>query len=184
MFKTLKLRHLANALKSPGNSQEAYSAVLELGRLGDVKAVDLLIESLAREDGVARSAARELGKLRNDHAIQPLVALLGNPTVSQAATEALLGFGSNAVGPLLEVLKTGAAQARQAVALALGEIRDKRAVDPLVLVMQTDDSYAVRAAAATALGQLKEPRSIWVLVATLRMRDETTPERQAALEQL
>jgi len=31
---------------------------------------------------------------------------------------------------------------------------------------------------------LKDQRAIWVLVATLRLRDETTPERQAELEQL
>src|SRR5206468_6576092 len=29
-----------------------------------------------------------------------------------------------------------------------------------------------------------DPRAVWVLVATLQMRDETTPERQAALELL
>jgi len=133
---------------------------------------------------VARSAARELGKLRNERAIPPLVALLGNPAVNQAAAEALLGFGSHAVGPLLEVLQMGNGEARRAAAFALGELRDKRAVEPLILVMQTDEVYAVRASAATALGQLKDSRAVWVLVATLRMRDETAPERQAALEQL
>src|ERR1051325_8688715 len=184
MFKKLKLLHLANALKVKGNSQEAYSAVLELGRLADDQAVNLLIGALTREDGVSRSAARELGKVRDQRAIAPLVALLGNSSVNQAAAEALLGFGAAAIGPLMEVLKSGNGDARQAAAFALGELRDKRAVEPLVLVMQTDDVYAVRAAAATALGQIKDPRAIWVLVATLQMRDETTPERQAALEHL
>jgi HEAT repeat protein len=63
-------------------------------------------------------------------------------------------------------------------------LRDKRAVEPLIDVMQTDDAYAVRTAAATALGQIKDARAVWVLVATLQMRDETTPDRQASLEQL
>jgi HEAT repeat protein len=184
MFKALKLMHLAGALKSKGNAQEAYSAVLELGRLGHDKAIDLLLETLARQDGVARSAARELGKLGNERAIAPLTALLGNAEVNQAAAEALLAFGEKAVDPLIEILKNGNGEARQAAAFALGEIRDKRAVEPLVLVMQTDDVYAVRSAAATALGNLKDARAVWVLVATLGMRDETTPERQAALEQL
>ena len=184
MFKTLKLWHHAGALKSKGNSQEAYAAVLELGRQGDDKAVDLLVGALARKDGVARNAARELGKMRNERAIPPLIALLGDLEVSQAAAEALLAFGPAAVGPLMEVLKSGNGDARERAAFALGELRDKRAVEPLVLVMQTDDVYAVRAAAATALGQIKDARAVWVLVATLQMRDETTPERQAALEQL
>jgi HEAT repeat protein len=184
MFKSLKIWSLASALKSKGNSQEAYSAVLELGRLGDDKAVDLLIETFGRRDGVTRSAARELGKMRNERAITPLVGLLGDREVNQAAAEALLGFGEKAVMPLVEVLKSGNGDAREKAAFALGELRDKRAVEPLVQVMQTDDVYAVRTAAATALGQLKDARAVWVLVATLQMRDETTPERQAALEQL
>jgi len=184
MLKSLKLWNLASALKSKGNSQEAYSAVLELGRLGNDKAADLLIEALSRRDGVTRSAARELGKMRDERAIAPLLALLGDREVNQAAAEALLGFGASAVEPLAEVLKSGNGDARQMAAFALGELRDKRAVEPLVLIMQTDDVYAVRTAAATALGQLKDARAVWVLVATLQMRDETTPERQAALEQL
>ncbi len=184
MFKALKLMHLAGALKAKGNAQEAFSAVMELGRLGDDKAVDLLIAALARKDGVARSAARELGKLGNVRAIAPLIGLLGNAEVNQAAAEALLAFGEKAVDPLIDTLKNGNGEARQGAAFALGEIRDKRAVEPLVLVMQTDEVYAVRTAAATALGNLKDARAVWVLVATLQMRDETTPERQAALEQL
>src|SRR5215813_14506840 len=99
MLQSLKLWNLANALKAKGNAQEAYSAVLQLGRLANDKAVDLLIGALARLDGVARSAARELGKIRNDRALQPLVRLLDNLEVSQAAAEALLSFGDKAVGP-------------------------------------------------------------------------------------
>lgn len=184
MFKTLKLWQLSSALKSKGNSPEAYSAVLELGRVGDDKAVEMLVETLARKDGVARSAARELGKLRNGKAIPALIASLESSEVNQAAAEALLGFGATAVGPLLDALKSGSGAARQLVASALGELRDKRAVEPLIQIMQTDDVYAVRTAAATALGQLKDSRAVWVLVGTLQMRDETTPDRQAALEQL
>jgi HEAT repeat protein len=184
MFKTLKQWHHASALKSKGNSQEAYASVLELGRQGDDKAVDLLVGALTRRDGVARSAARELGKIRNERAVAPLIALLGDGEVNQAGAEALLAFGPAAVGPLMEVLKAGNGDARAAAAFALGELRDRRAVEPLIEVMQTDDVYAVRTAAATALGQIKDARAVWVLVATLQMRDETTPERQAALEQL
>jgi HEAT repeat protein len=184
MFKALKMMHLAGALKSKGNAQESYSAILELGRLGNDKAVELLIGALARKDGVSRSAARELGRIRDERAIPALIGLLGEASINQAAAEALLSFGEKAVEPLMEVLKTGNGDARQSAAFALGELRDKRAVEPLILVVQTDEVYAVRTTAVTALGQIKDNRAIWVLVATLQMRDETTPERQAALEQL
>jgi HEAT repeat protein len=184
MFKTLKTWNLASSLKSKGNAQEAYSAVLELGRLADDKAVDLLVSALGRLDGVARSAARELGKIKAERALAPLIGLLSNSVVNQAAAEALVGYGEKAVSHLVDALKNGDGHARQLAAFALGEIRDKRAVDPLILAVQTDETYSVRTAAVTALGQLKDSRAIWVLVSTLQMRDETTPERQGALEQL
>jgi len=184
MFKKIKLWQLSSALKSKGNSQEAYSAILELGRMADDQAVALLIETLGRKDGVTRSAARELGKMRNERAIPALAALLDCSEVNQAAAEALLAFGPKAVAPLLDILKGGSPAARLLAASALGELRDKRAVEPLIDVMQTDDAYAVRTAAATALGQIKDARAVWVLVATLQMRDETMPDRQASLEQL
>ena len=175
---------LANALKAKGNAQEAYSAVLELGRIGNDKAVEMLITALGRADGVARSAARELGKLGKDRAIQPLVRALSEADLARAAADALLAFGSKAVGPLMDLLHSGNGVARETAASALGELRDPRSVDPLIHAMQTDDVYAVRTAAATALGNLKDGRAIWVLVQTLQLRDETTADRQAALAQL
>src|SRR6266568_1881686 len=81
IFEAFKLSKLCSALKSPGNAQEAYDAVLELGRMDNAKAVDLLIGALARLDGVSRSAARELGRVGSERAIKPLVDLLANADV-------------------------------------------------------------------------------------------------------
>jgi len=184
MLKAFKLWKLSSAIRAKGNAQQAYSAVLELGRLGSDKAVDMLIAALARRDGVARSAARELGRLAHHRALPPLAALLTDTQVSESAAEALMAFGAKAVATLLDALKNEHPGARQLAATALGEIRDKRAVEPLILLLQTDDEYAVRTAAAAALGQIKDVRAVWVLVGTLQMRDEPTPDRQAALEKL
>jgi len=180
VFQFLKYGRLAGALKSGGT--EAYSAVVELGQIGGPKAVELLIEALSRLDGVSRSAARELGRLGDARAINPLVALLGQSEVSQSAAQALVKMG--AIDALATALKNEVPAVRKGAATALGETGDVRAVDPLIEVMQADPEYSARTAAATALGQLKSQRAIWVLVATLKLRDETTPERQAELEQL
>ena len=184
MLKAFKLWQLSGALKSRENVSGAYSAVLELSRLDDRRAVDLLMLALARNDGVARSAARELGRLREARAIQPLLAMLEQDVVAQSAADALAKMGAHSVSGLIAALKGDRFRARQWAAWALGEIGDKRAVDPLIEVMQGDNEYAVRTAAATSLGQIKDQRAIWVLVATLKLRDETTPERQTALEEL
>jgi HEAT repeat protein len=183
MIQAFKTWKLAGALKAKGNAPEAYSAVLELGRVGGDKAVELLVETLNRRDGVARAAARELGRLGDARAVEPLVKLLADSHVSQSAAEALLALGAKSVEALIPVLKSEHAGARLHAATTLGEIRDKRAGEALITVLETDE-YSVRTAAATALGQLKDGRAVWVMVGTLKMRDETTPERQALLEKL
>jgi HEAT repeat protein len=184
MFEGIKLWKLAGVLRRPGNDPAAYAAVVEVGRVGGSGAVDLLIGALDRRDGVARSAARELGRLGDERAIPPLIALLANAEVSQAASEALVKLGSKAVSALSTALRSDDVAVRRLATLTLGEIGDKSAVDPLVKILQTDDDYAVRTSAATALGQLKDQRAIWVLVGTLKLRDEISPERRVALDQL
>jgi HEAT repeat protein len=184
MFKGLKTWKWSSALKAKGNAHEAYAAVLELGRLGTDEAVDLLIGSLSRLDGVARSAARELGRLGHSRALQPLADLLGQPEVNESAAEALIRVGAKAVDVLIEALRSESALARRTVARALGEIRDGRAVEPLAEVLQGDDDLAVRAAAANALGQIKDQRAIWALVNTLKLRDEVDPELQRQVVEL
>lgn len=184
MFQSFKLWKLAADVKRPGNDPEAYSAVAELGRVGGAKAVDLLLVALARRDGVSRCAARELGRLRDARALKPLADALADAGLQQSAAEALLAHGPAAVDTLLGVLTAAPAPARRLAAATLGDLGDRRAVEPLVNVLQTDDDYAVRTAAATALGQLKDPRAVWALVGTLKMRDETAPDRQALLEKL
>ena len=104
LFGAFKLSKLCTALKSPGNAPQAFDAVLELGRIGNAKAVDLLIGALARLDGVSRSAARELGRIGSERAIKPLVDLLTNAEVNESAAEALAKLGSKSVGPLLDAL--------------------------------------------------------------------------------
>jgi HEAT repeat protein len=184
MLQSLKLWRLKSALKSKGNSQEAFAAVVELGQLGGDGAVDLLIGALERGDGVSRSAARELGRIGGPRAVQSLCDALGRPDVNQAAAEALVRIGSGAVDALIAALKHSDANARRLAAAALGEIGDKRAAEPLALVVQADEEYPVRTAAVTAMGQIKDARAVWAIVGVLKLRDETIPERQAELGQL
>lgn len=182
MFKALKTWKWSSALKAPGNAQEAYAAVLELGRLGTDEAVDLLIGALSRFDGVSRSAARELGRLAPVRALKPLADLLGRPEVNESAAEALIR--AKAVAVLVEALQSENSLARRTAARALGEIRDARAVEPLANTLQGDGDLSVRTASATALGQIKDQRAIWALVNTLKLRDETDPELQRQLVEL
>jgi hypothetical protein len=184
MFESLKLWKFRSILRDRGDSADAFAAVRELATLGSQPAVELLIETLARRDGLARAAARELGRLGAEAAAHPLADLLSVPEVSQSASEALVWLGRKGLPALLDALCSAHPAARRLAATTLGEIGDSAAVEPLVRMLQADDDYASRTAAATALGQLKDPRAIWVLVATLKLRDESSPDRQQALEEL
>jgi HEAT repeat protein len=184
MFKALKTWKFSGALKAKGNAQEAYGAVVELGRLGTNDAVDLLVSALSRQDGVARAAARELGRLANPRSFKPLADLLGSPEVHESVAEALIRIGPKALDILTETLHSENPLARKNAARVLGEIRDTRAVEPVVEVLQGDPDCTVRTAAAHALGQIKDKRAIWALVNTLKLRDESDPEFQRQIEEL
>jgi HEAT repeat protein len=56
---------------------------------------------------------------------------------------------------------------RQAAAEALGKIKDRRAVEPLIAALK-DESFSVRQAAAEALGKIKDPRAVEPLSAALK----------------
>jgi len=157
---------------------------MRLGRLGGAKVVPLLAQALERMDGVSRAAARELGRLKLPEGVEPMVKVLARKEVNQSCVEALAQIGEASVEPLIGALRDPAAEIRQRAAEALGQIGDRRALDGLVAVVQADPEYGVRTVAATALGQLKDARALWVLVGTLKLRDESAPEQQSALEAL
>lgn len=184
VFKKFKIWKLADDLKSKGDPARAFSAVLELGRIGTDGAAEQLILALDRRDGVARGAARELGRLAHPKAIPALVRLLDDPAGRQAAAEALLLSGPRAFEAVLAALHHPEAEARRLVAEVLGELRDKRATEALIETLQTDGTFEVRTAAATALGQIKDARAVWALVATLKMRDEAEAASNLALDAL
>src|SRR5258708_25309271 len=88
LFGAFKLSKLCSALKRPGNAPQAFDAVLELGRIGNAKAVDLLIGARARLHGVSRSAARELRRSGRGCAINAPLGPLHDPEGNETAAAA------------------------------------------------------------------------------------------------
>ncbi|RMF83541.1 MAG: NACHT domain-containing protein, partial [Nitrospirae bacterium] len=80
-----------------------------LGKLGDPRAVEPLLQALGDESrGVRRAAAEALGKLGDPRAVEPLLQALGDrySDVRLAAAEALGKLGDpRAVEPLLQALR-------------------------------------------------------------------------------
>jgi HEAT repeat protein len=72
---------------------------------------------------------------------------------------------------------------RQAVAQALGQLKDSRAVGPLIQRLGDEDSK-VREAVAQALGQLKDSRAVEPLIQRLWLGDDDWRVRRAAVQAL
>jgi HEAT repeat protein len=132
---------LTAALQRPDS---AVWAARLLGKQGDKRAVEPLLEALRADDaGLRRAAVGALGTLGDPRALEPLVAMLRSPQ------KALYD--------------------RSAVATALGRLGDRRAVEPLLRAL-ADSSPFVRWNAAKALGALGDPRALQPLLELLEPR--------------
>ncbi|MBC7188499.1 MAG: HEAT repeat domain-containing protein [Calditrichaeota bacterium] len=92
---------------------------------------------------VCTQAARLLGNIREERAIQPLLAALRhqNWTVRQSAEDALRNFGAKAVPALIEALNGDDWVVRLRAARALGEIGDRQAIPALQRAVAREDEH-------------------------------------------
>jgi HEAT repeat protein len=167
------------------------NAVIALGRLNDRRAVTPLVALIAGNDAVMRYvAAGILGRLGDRRATAPLVGLLDDADilVRAAAAEALGSLGdpraANALARALE--REWEERARMALMVALVELRDTRALEPLLQVLDRKrGTTEQRPKSAELLGELGDPRAIWPLAMVL-VDNEPQVRRAAAvsLEQL
>lgn len=171
---------LIKALESKNYERGAIATIL--GELGDKKAVESLAQILKDRDesyDLKRKVAQALNKLNfeprdniervyllaatnrwdeaaelGEPAIEPLIQVLrrfGKP----GAREAFAKIGKPAVGSLIQALEDHAGWARFSTATALGEIGDKRAVEPLTQLLKNEKDDEIKEAAEKALEKIK-----------------------------
>ena len=132
-------------------------AARALGKKGDKDAIAALGKA-AREDafwGVQAEAAKALGSIRSDAAMQELI----------------------------DSVSVAHAKARRAVVRALGEFRDERAAAALAKVIDEGDaSYYVEAAAAAAIGKTRSGRAFAALEKSLAKNSCNDVIRNATFE--
>jgi HEAT repeat protein len=137
------LRLLLEELESHDSHRRANAAAA-LGRLQDIAAVPSLVAALNDCDAdVAREAANSLGSLRSPDSVEPLIAVLNNRE----------GYFHTIV--------------RIAAARSLGELRDIRAVIPLLNAAR-DTIAEASAEAIRALASLSDPRAVPALLEVIR----------------
>ncbi len=110
------------------------------------------------DDDVRWKAAIALGEIGDPRAVGPLIALLCDEDrfVKGRSAHALGLIGEVAVDPLIHALQEGDGNLRWGAAIALGKIRDTRAVKPLIRAL-ADKYENVRAESATSLAGIGKP---------------------------
>ncbi len=162
-----------------------------LGRLGDPRAVEPLIDVLKWESPHARQeAAKALARIGDQRAIGPLINSFRvesgdteDITAWQDAAMALARFGEPALGPLVAALLDHNGNVRACSANALGQLGDPRAVVPLIVMLADSDRW-VRIAAIEALGKLRDPGAIEAVAARLTEPTEDDGVRMTAASTL
>jgi HEAT repeat protein len=161
--------------------QVQEKAAWALGEIGDKQAVEPLLKLLKGKLIInylpSLQAALSLGKLGDQRAVKSLITIIKNkgcnPDHREAAAKALgMLKASEAVDPLIAILKshhiitsilTGGAlndafdSLRLTVIEVLGQIEDKRAIEPLISIIINNDKISAnqREAAVKSLGMFK-----------------------------
>jgi HEAT repeat protein len=133
-----------------------HLAAHTLGKLGDRRATNALIQSLEDEHPkVVMKAAFTLGQFRDQKAIPALIGLLGHPDreVQTSVNRALEDFAPASIQPLIAALKHEVWQVREQAVDILGLIEVENAVPALIAALE-DAHWEVRFAVATALSQI------------------------------
>lgn len=131
-----------------------------LGLLGDRSAVPALTRALFIHDfQTRRRAAKSLQQLKDPASAPFLVSALSDwdPQIRNTATESLIEFGGPTVVPRLirYVLHSWKPTIREHAAIALGGLKDPRAIEPLRRRLAVEPNERTRAAMVSALQQLE-----------------------------
>jgi len=184
------------------------AAARSLGRFQDRRAVEPLIHMLRDPAPLARAAAAEaLGQLGDSQAVGWLVRLLRDvePAVRSRASKSLkqLGWqpdsdteralqlmatgnlrqvaalGTEAIEPLVGLLRNGPPDKQLAAVKALGEMDDRNVIKPLLEALRKSSS-ALRIAALEALERFADPSAFEAVECLLK--DRNPGVRAAAVE--
>lgn len=181
-----EVRKLLERCNSPDESDrmKARDSLIELGG----GAVPHLIEALDDPDeNIQTAAIISLGKIRDERAVEPLldsITALGPVSPQNALISvSLVNIGPPAVPMLIERLKKSRGFIQLSVIFILGEIKDKRAVPPLLSRLDealkgewSDEGMTMD------LGDLKKQKEVLVAVFIIQTLGSIGDE--AALETL
>ena len=143
----------------------------------------LIIEALGQ--GMRERAVRALGMLRDQRAVEPLIAMLNDldDRLRLVVVEALESIGDpRCEEPLVRMLQDSSPSVRVKAIRALGRIGGAKAVGPLISALA--DHPSGQAEAAEALGRIGDSRAVEPLINALQMGSDYLLETNHALKSL
>lgn len=188
---------LLKAMKKPlvgGNEAIRSVVAVILGAIGDRRATMLLIEALNEKatfiGGIASSAtldggyeyrkaalnigaATGLGLLGDEKAVLPLINVLRRFDIyvkgdlDNQVVQALFLIGEPSVSPLIDALNDKHIVLRESAITVLGQMKEKRALDPIIAIMKNDKEASVRHAAVKALEEYEDKAAINAIIDAL-----------------
>ena len=119
---------------------------------------------------MAKVELTALGEIGDPRAIEPLITCLRDPILQNYAEPVLLEkFRTSAVKYLITALKDKGSSTRMISVRLLGKIKDRRAVEPLIAVLENKNEIIyVRREAVTALCGIKDFRAVEPLITALK----------------
>ncbi len=146
-----------------------YAVINALVELGDLRAVEPLIELVERKEKMANRACIALGILGDARAIKPLIAAVKDTNNAVCRSEAANALGQlgdpSAMQPLLSALRDSDRHLRDAATMALGWM-GASAVEPLISLLEDKDTE-MRDRAADALSSIGDARAVEPVIAAL-----------------
>ena len=148
----IESKDIANNIEILKNSNdfEKRKAAGRLGNIGDIRAVNSLINSLKDKDPfVRRHSAVSLGKIGSPKAIYPLALLLSHDKdgLSYSARDALINIGKPSIPELMIRAKNTNVITRRRAIRALGEIGDRKSISTIKdALLDKDEGVRWRAA--------------------------------------
>ena len=133
-----------------------------------------VIAALKHDDyRIRANAAKVLGETGDPQAVEPLCAAAKDEIwrVRVNARWALEKIGKPSVDALLAMLHSSAPMDRESAAMALGRIKDARAIPAFRTALKEDPAVLVRVSAAWALGELRDRDSMDLLISVLNEKN-------------
>lgn len=160
-----------DSLAPPNKGEDAITAALDWGRLGDRRAVEPLSRLLAEGQGDTDQrveAARMLGHLADESVTEHLRRAMQNEAAPRVAAEAAIALGrmfdARAREALRALVRSEDPDIRVRAAVSLGRLRDREAVPALIEALWIANADYERQEAVRWLGRLRDPRALQPLI--------------------